>query len=220
MFLKLFVSASITAAAFACMNPQSATAPKVLASAQMPTEQPKNAEVATLAGGCFWKMDASYQQLKGVTKVEVGYAGGKTVNPSYEDVSSRTTGHAETVQVTFDPSVVSYHDILEVFWEIHDASILNQEGNDRGNDYRSAVFYRSESQKKEAETMMAEYNKTLKYGQPLVTAIEPFKNFYRAEEYHQNYYNQHPNEGYSFNVVRKKVEHFQETFKDKLKPRS
>lgn len=220
MILKSLIVASIASLSIAFI-----AKPKDANLAQMGTiethiPQPKNTEVATLAGGCFWKMDASYQQLKGVTKVEVGYAGGTKVNPTYEDVSTRTTGHAETVQVTFDSTIISYHDILEVYWEIHDATVLNQEGNDRGNDYRSAVFYRSESQKQEAETLLASLNKTLKYGRPLVTAIEPFKNFYKAEQYHQNYYNQHPNEPYTQNVVRKKVEHFEQVFKSKLKSRS
>jgi peptide-methionine (S)-S-oxide reductase len=216
MFIKGLISATITAAiAIAAVHPQTATTTKILET----SNKPETTEIATLAGGCFWKMDASYQQLKGVTKVEVGYAGGTTKNPTYEDVSSRTTGHAETVQVTFDPAVVSYREILDVFWEIHDASVLNQEGNDKGDDYRSAVFYRSEAQKKVAEEVLADLNKTLKYGKPLVTAIEQFKNFYKAEAYHQNYYNQHPNEGYCYGVVRKKVEHFQQIFKDKLKTR-
>ncbi len=216
MFLKLLISATITAAiAIAAVRPETATTTKILET----SNKPETTEIATLAGGCFWKMDASYQQLKGVTKVEVGYAGGTTKNPTYETVSSRTTGHAETVQVTFDPAVVSYREILEVFWEIHDASVLNQEGNDRGDDYRSAVFYRSESQKKEAENLLADLNKTLKYGKPVVTVVEPFKNFYKAEAYHQNYYNQHPNEGYCYGVVRKKVEHFEQVFKNKLKVR-
>ena len=174
-------------------------------------------ETATLAGGCFWKMDASYQQLRGVTKVDVGYAGGTTKNPTYEDVSSRTTGHAETVQVVFDPKVVSYREILEVFWTIHDATVLNQEGNDMGNDYRSAIFYRSDAQKKMAEIVKDSLDKIHFYPSPIVTAIEPFKNFYRAEQYHQNYYNMHPNEGYTYNVVRKKEEHFEKVYAAKLK---
>ena len=220
MIVKSLIFASIASLGLAFMTPPKDANASQTGTIQTPMTQPKKTEVATLAGGCFWKMDASYQQLKGVTKVEVGYAGGTKVNPTYEDVNTRTTGHAETVQVTFDPAIISYHDILEVYWEIHDATVLNQEGNDRGNDYRSAVFYRSESQKKEAETMLASLNKTLKYNRPLVTAIEPFKNFYVAEKYHQNYYNLHPNEPYTKNVVRKKVEHFEQVFKNKLKSHS
>ncbi len=174
-------------------------------------------EIATLAGGCFWKMDAAYQQLRGVTKVEVGYAGGKVKNPTYEQVCTRTTGHAETVQVVFDPKVVSFREILNVFWTIHDPTVLNQEGNDKGDDYRSVVFYRSEAQKSMAKIVKDSVDKVHLHPSPIVTTIEPFKNFYRAEQYHQNYYNQHPNEPYTYNVVRKKVELFEKVFASKLK---
>lgn len=174
-------------------------------------------EIATLAAGCFWKMDAAYQQLRGVTKVEVGYAGGTVKNPTYEQVCSRTTGHAETVQVTFDPKIVSFREILNVFWTIHDPTVLNQEGNDKGDDYRSVVFYRSEAQKSMAQIVKDSLDKVHLHPSPIVTTIEPFKNYYRAEQYHQNYYNQHPNEPYTYNVVRKKVELFEKVFATQLK---
>jgi peptide-methionine (S)-S-oxide reductase len=173
-------------------------------------------ETATLAGGCFWKMDACYQQLEGVKKVEVGYAGGQKVNPTYEEVCSDETGHAETVQVVFDPKVISFKQIIDIFWSIHDPTILNREGNDVGIDYRSEVFYRSEAQKETAQIVKDSLLKIGLYSK-IVTPISPYLNFYRAEEYHQDYYNLHPNESYTYNVVRLKVEHFVEKYKNLLR---
>ena len=196
------------------MNKHASINPSVMAN--MEVLDTTKLEVATLAGGCFWKMDASYRQLKGVAKVEVGYAGGNLKNPTYEQVCTRTTGHAETIEVTFDPKVIAFHDILDVFWNIHDPTVLNQEGNDVGDDYRSVVFYRSESQKAIAQIVKDSLDKAHLYPTPIVTTIEPFKNFYRAEQYHQNYYNQHPNEPYTYNIVRKKVEHFEKLYADKI----
>jgi peptide methionine sulfoxide reductase msrA/msrB len=184
---------------------------------QAEPSDPNNLDVATLAGGCFWKMDASYQQLYGVTKVEVGFGGGKVENPTYQQVCTRTTGHAECVQVTYDTTKVSYAEILDVFWNIHDATIPNQEGNDVGDDYRSAVFYHNNAQKAIAEQVKRDIDAKKVQTKPVVTTIEPFKNFYRAEEYHQNYYNLHPNEPYCAHVVAKKVNHFESLYKDKLK---
>ena len=174
-------------------------------------------EVATLAGGCFWKMDACYQQTKGVQKLAVGYAGGTTDNPTYEQVGTQKTGHAETIQLVFDPKIITYREILEIFWNIHDASILNREGNDVGNDYRSAVFFHSDIQRKTAESVRDSLEKLPIFKEGIVTEITPFTNFYKAEDYHQNYYNQHPLEPYCFNVVRTKVSHFEEMFKSKIK---
>lgn len=197
---------------------------KITATPPPSVSEPKTAvldtsmlETATLAAGCFWKMDAAYQQLRGVEKVEVGYAGGNLKNPTYEQVCTRTTGHAETVQVVFDPKVVSFREILDIFWTIHDPTVLNQEGNDKGDDYRSVVFYRSEAQKTMAKIVKDSLDKVHLHPAPIITAIEPFKNFYRAEEYHQNYYNLHPDEPYTYNVVRKKVELFEKVFALKLK---
>ncbi len=219
-FLKFFVLSVIT---FSCVS-KSVKTPKDEMSMSTPsvTEEMSNVdtsklEIATLAAGCFWKMDAAYQQLQGVTKVEVGYAGGNVKNPTYEQVCTRTTGHAETVQVTFDPKVVPFREILNVFWTIHDPTVLNQEGNDKGDDYRSVVFYRSEAQKAMAQIVKDSLDKVHLHPSPIVTTIEPFKNYYRAEQYHQNYYNQHPNEPYTYNVVRKKVELFEKVFAAQLK---
>ena len=179
----------------------------------------KGLETATLAGGCFWKMDACYQQLNGVVGLEVGYAGGKTMNPTYEEVSTRTTGHAETIKLVFDPKIVSYREILEVFWNIHDPTVLNREGNDAGDDYRSVVFYHNEEQKKTAEMVKDSILKTGLWSK-IVTTTEPYTKFYRGEEYHQNYYFINPNEGYTGSVVRHKVELFEERFKAKMKPKA
>jgi peptide methionine sulfoxide reductase msrA/msrB len=178
---------------------------------------PEDLEVATLAAGCFWKMDAAYQQLYGVTKVEVGFGGGHTKNPTYEQVCTRTTGHAECVQVTFDRTKVTYAEILDVFWNMHDATILNREGNDVGDDYRSTVFYYNEEQRATAERVKQEIDAQKIQSKPVVTTIEAFRNYYKAEDYHQNYYNLHKSEPYCAHVVAKKVDHFEEKYKAKLK---
>jgi peptide-methionine (S)-S-oxide reductase len=218
-FLKvMFLSAVTTACVSKTIDTPSETPPSVLAN--MEVVDTSKLETATLAAGCFWKMDAAYRQLQGVEKVEVGYAGGTLKNPTYEQVCTRTTGHAETVQVVFDPKVVSFREILDVFWHIHDASVLNQEGNDKGDDYRSVVFYRSESQKTIAKAVKDSLDKGILYTVPIVTTIEPFNNFYRAEQYHQNYYNLHPDEPYTYNVVRKKVELFEKLYAGRLKKKA
>ncbi len=206
---------------FACQSATNNSTPKV-AKAEIITADKidtSGLENAYLTGGCFWKMDACYQMLNGVKFVEVGYAGGTTKNPTYEQVGSRKTGHSETVHIMYDPKVVSYNTILKVFFNIHDASILDREGNDIGNDYRSEVFAVNAAQQKEAEQMIADINagKEKAYSEHVVTKVSPYKNFYRAEEYHQNYYNLHPDEGYTYGVVRLKVEHFKAMFGDKIK---
>ncbi len=218
--LKLFVLSVFT---MACVSkgvkpPTSDMAKSTLSvSEDISSIDTSKLETATLAGGCFWKMDAAYQQLRGVVKVEVGYAGGNVKNPTYEQVCTRTTGHAETVQVTFDPKIIPFRDILNVFWTIHDPTVLNQEGNDKGDDYRSVVFYRSDAQKATAQMVKDSLDKVHLHPSAILTTIEPFKNYYPAEKYHQNYYNQHPSEPYTYNVVRKKVELFEKVFASKIK---
>lgn len=174
---------------------------------------PDSLEVATLAGGCFWKMDACYQQVKGIKSLAVGYAGGTVKNPTYEQVGSQKTGHAESIKLVFDPKVVSYNTILDIFWSIHDPTQFNREGNDVGNDYRSVVFYHSDKQRQIAEAVKDSLNKAHAFKSEIITEIEPYKNFYKAEDYHQNYYNLHPTEVYCMSVVRAKVKHFEEKFK-------
>ena len=174
-------------------------------------------EVATFGTGCFWCSEAIFQQLKGVVKVTSGYSGGHVANPTYEEVCTGTTGHAETVQIVYDPTIISYDELLKVFWETHDPTTLNRQGDDEGTQYRSVIFYHTPEQKEKAEHYKAALNKSGAYNNPIVTAIEPFKNFYSAENYHQNYYNSHGEQPYCRLVIRPKLEKFEKVFKDKLK---
>ena len=174
-------------------------------------------ETATLGTGCFWCTEAVFQELKGVLKVTSGYSGGNVADPTYEQVCSGTTGHAECLQVVYDPSVISYDELLEVFWESHDPTTLNRQGNDIGTQYRSVIFYHNEEQKQKAEHYKAELNKNGAYDKPIVTEITAFQKFFPAEDYHQNYYNTHGSQPYCYLVIRPKVEKFEKVFKDKLK---
>lgn len=174
-------------------------------------------EIATLGGGCFWCLEAVYDQLKGVEDVVSGYAGGHVVNPTYKHVCEGTTGHAEVVQVTFDPTVVSYRDILNVFFAIHDPTTLNRQGNDVGPQYRSAVFYHSPEQKATAEATIAEITTAHLWDNPIVTEVTPIDVFYSAEDYHQEYFQNNPKAGYCQFVVAPKVAKFRKQFFDRLK---
>ena len=174
-------------------------------------------EVATLAGGCFWCLEAVYDQLRGVTDVVSGYAGGRVRNPSYQDVCAGTTGHAEVVQVTFDPAVVSFREILEVFFTVHDPTTLNRQGADVGTQYRSAIFYRSPEQKVTAEQVIGEINAAKIWPTSIVTEVTPFTDFYAAEEYHQEYFARNPNQGYCSFVIAPKVAKFRKQFLRRLK---
>ena len=174
-------------------------------------------DTATLASGCFWCVEAIFQNLKGVQSVASGYSGGTVKNPSYEEVCSGTTGHAEACQIVYDPKQITFDELLEVFWKMHDPTTLNQQGADVGTQYRSAVFYHNEEQKKLAEHYKKELNASGVYSSPVVTEITPYTNFYKAEDYHQNYYNQHGDQPYCRLVIQPKVEKFNKVFKDKLK---
>ena len=174
-------------------------------------------DTATLAAGCFWCVEAVYQNLKGVQSVVSGYSGGTVKDPSYEEVCSGSTGHAEACQIAYDPKVISYSDILEAFWKAHDPTTLNRQGNDAGTQYRSAIFYHNAEQKRLAEHYKKELDSAHAFDAPIVTEITPFKNFYKAEDYHQNYYNEHGYAPYCMFVIRPKVEKFKKAFKDKLK---
>lgn len=174
-------------------------------------------DTATFATGCFWCTEAIFQELKGVLKVTSGYSGGTAVNPSYEEVCTGATGHAECLQIIYDPSVISYDELLEVFWESHDPTTLNRQGNDVGTQYRSAIFYRDDAQKQKAQHYKDELNKNGAYNKPIVTEVTAFTKFYPAEDYHQNYYNSHGSQPYCSFVIRPKVEKFEKVFKDKLK---
>ena len=181
----------------------------------MSSEQ--NREVATLGGGCFWCLEAVFDDLRGVESVESGYAGGDTVDPSYQEVCAGTTGHAEVVRVTFDPREVSFKEILEVFFTIHDPTTLNRQGADVGTQYRSAVFYHTPEQKEAAERTIAELDAAKIWDAPIVTQVVPLEKFYEAEDYHQEYFRKNPNQGYCRMVVAPKVAKFRTHFLEKLK---
>jgi peptide-methionine (S)-S-oxide reductase len=174
-----------------------------------------NNEVATLAGGCFWCLEAVYDDLKGVTDVVSGYMGGQTLNPSYKAVCSGTTGHAEVIQVTYDPAMVSYRDLVDIFFTIHDPTTLNRQGADVGTQYRSAIFYHNDEQARIAEEALAAA--TDYWDDPIVTEITPADTFYAAEDYHQEYFARNPNQGYCRAVVAPKVAKFRKQYYQRLK---
>ena len=177
----------------------------------------KELEKATLGGGCFWCTEAVYIELKGVVDVKPGYSGGHVKNPSYREVSNETTGHAEVVQVTLDPAIVSYTEILEVFFVTHDPTTLNRQGNDVGTQYRSAIFYHSEQQKQTALKVVELLTKDKVYNKPIVTVVTSFSAFYPAEDYHINYFARNKNQPYCQFVVAPKVDKFRKVFKEKMK---
>jgi peptide-methionine (S)-S-oxide reductase len=173
-------------------------------------------EVATLAGGCFWCLDAVFRDLRGVEKVESGYSGGTTVNPSYEQVCSGRTGHAEVVQVTFDPAVISFRELLGVFFTIHDPTTLNRQGGDVGTQYRSAVFYHSPEQQTTTEQVIGELEAEGLWDASVVTQVVPFTTFYPAESYHQDYFNRNPFQPYCAAVIAPKVAKFRSKYLERL----
>lgn len=177
----------------------------------------KELEKATLGGGCFWCTEAVYLELKGVVDVKPGYSGGHVKNPSYKEVCTGTTGHAEVVQITFDPEKVTYSEILEVFFMTHDPTTLNRQGNDVGTQYRSAIFYHNAKQKEIAEQVIAAFEKEEVYDKPIVTQLEAYDTFYVAEDYHLNYYNRNKSQGYCEFIITPKLEKFRKVFKDQLK---
>lgn len=181
------------------------------------TKIPQGYEMATLGSGCFWCIEAIYQELKGVEKVKSGYSGGHIADPTYRQVTSGTTGHAEVIQFLFDPKILTFSEILEIFWSTHDPTTLNRQGADVGPQYRSAVFYHSDPQKQEAEFYKKKLEDEEAFGRPIVTEISPFNNFYVAEDYHQNYFNDNGMQPYCQIVVRPKVEKFKKAFAEKLK---
>jgi peptide-methionine (S)-S-oxide reductase len=187
------------------------------AGGEMNESTPPNREVATLAGGCFWCLEAVYVQLRGVDKSVSGYTGGKVTNPTYAQVSSGDTGHAEVVQVTFDPKVITFEELLQVFFTIHDPTTLNRQGADVGTQYRSAIFYHTPEQKEAAERVIAKITAAKIWDAPIVTEVTQFTTFYKAEDYHQNYYALNPNQGYCRVVIEPKVAKFRKQFLEKLK---
>lgn len=176
-----------------------------------------NLETITLGGGCYWCVEAVYENLDGVKSVVSGFSGGKTVNPTYEEVCTGETGHAEVVQITYDKNITNINEIFKVFFTVHDPTTLNRQGADVGTQYRSVIFYKNDEQKKAAQSIIAELNKAKVYNTPIVTKLEPFKVFYKAEDYHQNYYANNKNQPYCKMVIQPKLEKFEKVFKDKLK---
>ncbi len=179
--------------------------------------QDKKTETATFGAGCFWCTEAIFSRLEGVKEVCPGYSGGHVKNPSYREVCNGTTGHAEVVQVIFDPELINYSELLMIYWKTHDPTTPNRQGADVGTQYRSVIFYHSEEQKKKATELKDELDKQKIWDSPIVTAIEEYTNFYRAEEYHEDYYENNPNQGYCRFVITPKVEKFEKVFKDYLK---
>jgi peptide-methionine (S)-S-oxide reductase len=177
----------------------------------------KTKEVATLAGGCFWCIEAVFTIIKGVEKVEPGYTGGSVPNPIYEQVSTGTTGHAEAAQITFDPDIISYREILEIFFAAHDPTTTNRQGPDVGTQYRSAIFYHNKAQKTTAESIIAELEKEGIWNKPIATQVEPLKTFYKAETHHRDYYKKHPNQPYCQQIITPKIIELQQRFLNKLK---
>lgn len=174
-------------------------------------------QTAVLGGGCFWCVEAAFNQLQGVQRVVSGYMGGRTQNPTYEQVCSGRTGHVEVAEITFDPEVISYEDILEVFFTMHDPTTLNRQGNDVGEQYRSVIFYRDEEQHETAKKVLAELTRERVFADPIVTTVEPASTFYPAEEYHQDYFKNHPYQPYCMFVVSPKVKKIREKFASRLK---
>ncbi|KAF2333083.1 peptide-methionine (S)-S-oxide reductase MsrA [Flavobacterium daemonense] len=176
-----------------------------------------NLETITLGGGCYWCVEAVYENLDGVKSVVSGFSGGNVPNPTYEEVCTGETGHAEVVQITYDKNITDINEIFKVFFTVHDPTTLNRQGADVGTQYRSVIFYKNDEQRKAAQSIIAELNKAKVYSNPIVTKVEPFKAFYKAEDYHQNYYANNKNQPYCKMVIQPKIEKFEKVFKDKLK---
>jgi peptide-methionine (S)-S-oxide reductase len=175
------------------------------------------ADTATFGTGCFWCTEALFQQLEGVLKVTSGYSGGQVDNPTYKQVCEGNTGHAEVIQIVYDPTRISFDDLLKAFWQSHDPTTLNRQGNDVGPQYRSVIFYHNDEQKEKAEKYKKELDASKAFDNPIVTEVSPFSKFYVAENYHQDYYNNNGSQPYCYYVIRPKLEKFNKVFKDKLK---
>jgi peptide-methionine (S)-S-oxide reductase len=186
----------------------------------MTNNELKTTDTATFGAGCFWCVEAVYQQLDGVISVSSGYSGGTIKNPTYKEVCSGLTGHAEVCQIVFDPSKITYTDLLQAFWMSHDPTTLNRQGNDEGTQYRSVIYYTDTNQKELAEKYKKELDASHAFPNPIVTEISPLGTFYKAEDYHQNYFNENGDQPYCQFVVKPKVEKFRKVFKDKLKQKT
>ena len=201
------------------MSTRSPDAPKT-GQATPPKAPEKVIEKATLGGGCFWCTEALFQRLKGVQSVVPGYSGGHVRNPSYKQVCTGLTGHAEVVQITYDPAQITFDELLEVFWKTHDPTTLNRQGPDVGTQYRSVIFYHNEQQRAIAERYKEQLNKSGDFKSPIVTEIVPLREFFPAEDYHHNYFNLNPRNAYCASVIRPKIQKFNRAFRDKLKERT
>ncbi len=210
---KILMACTLFSALMSCAAPPDPKTPPM----QEPATLPAGTDTATFGTGCFWCTEAIFQQLEGVMKVTNGYSGGFTDNPDYKEVCTGTTGHAECLQIIFDPAKISFDELLEVFWQTHDPTTLNRQGNDIGTQYRSVIFIHNEAQRQKAEHYKTALDKSGAFDKPIVTSLEPFTRFYPAEDYHQNYYLNNPGQGYCQYVIRPKVEKFQKVFKAKLK---
>lgn len=197
----------------ACATPPAAVSEQ--AQGKKEAVKTENLEVATLGAGCFWCVEAIYQELEGVTSVVSGYSGGSVENPTYKEVCEGTTGHAEVIQVSFDPEVTSFAEVLEVFFKTHDPTTLNRQGNDVGTQYRSAIFYHSDEQRRVAQEMKAKAAQW--WEDPIVTEVTAFEKFYPAEDYHQDYYSENPYQPYCSVVISPKLSKFRKEFREKLK---
>ena len=198
-----------------CAKEKSTLIPKSIAIKNMETNN--GIEVATFAGGCFWCTEAVFLELNGVKSVVSGYIGGKTINPTYKEISNGDTGHAEAIEITFDPAVISFGELLEIFFATHDPTTLNRQGNDIGTQYRSEIFYHNPAQKQLAIDYIALMTSENTFGKPIVTKISAATNFYEAEDYHQNYYNQNKSQGYCSYVITPKIDKLKKLYQDKLK---
>jgi len=215
--LHLFLTSSLAGSLlFAGCQPQ-ANPTKALNASMINTTETANTDTATFGTGCFWCTEAIFQELKGVQKVTSGYSGGHVKNPTYEQVCAKTTGHAEVVQIVYDPATITFAELLEVFWKVHDPTTPNQQGADIGPQYRSAVFYHDATQKALAEKYKAELDASGAFNKKIVTEISPIKNFYAAEDYHQKFYDNNPSNGYCNYVIKPKLDKFEKVFKDKLR---
>lgn len=216
-FSLLFLS--ILAAFSACAQKDNFHSSKTFKQMNETTNHDKShkTDVATFGAGCYWCTEAQFQQLKGVEKVESGFSGGHVDNPTYKEVCFGNTGHAEVCNITYNPSVITFDELLAAFWTCHDPTTLNRQGNDVGTQYRSVIFYHNEEQHKKAEDYKKKLNDEQAFANPVVTEIAPFKAFYKAEDYHQNYYNDNKSAPYCQFVVGPKVDKFKKVFKDKLK---
>lgn len=209
--VSALIACLIPALLSGCTQAESASLPQVY------TKIAPGSETATFAAGCFWSMEAIFQQLKGVEKVEPGYAGGNVANPSYEMVETGTTGHAESININYDPKVITYSDLLKVLLTVRDPTTLNRQGPDAGPQYRSAIFYRSPAQKTAALEAIQKITAAHLWSGRIVTTVQPFTNFYPAESYHDDYYRHHPNEDYCQFVIAPEIADFRAKFRSKLK---